>query len=84
MSTAQPAYPALALRRHEEGRVMLRVQVSPVGLPVEVQVLASSGNASLDEAATAAVRQWRFVPATSNGAAVAATADVPIEFRIAH
>jgi protein TonB len=83
LSKAEPVYPALALRRHEEGRVMLRVQVSPEGMPVAVLVLAGSGNASLDEAAAVAVRLWRFTPATSNGVPVAATADVPIEFRIA-
>jgi protein TonB len=45
-------------------------------------VLKSSGHAVLDQAAEAAVRGWRFQPATRGGVPVAAPADVPFRFRL--
>jgi protein TonB len=77
-----PAYPAIALRRHETGRVMLRVSVSAHGRPVEVDVAQSSGYPILDSAALSAVRQWQFIPAMQAGTAVAAIAEVPVRFQI--
>jgi protein TonB len=77
-----PAYPEIARRRGEQGRVLLRVAVSPAGLPVNVSVAESSGFSILDSAAVNAVEQWRFVPATRAGAPVAATAEVPLRFRL--
>lgn len=77
-----PAYPEIARRRGEQGRVMLRVSVSPSGQPEEVNVLTSSGYPMLDSAALAAVRQWHFVPATQAGTPVAAVAEVPVRFRL--
>jgi protein TonB len=47
-----------------------------------VLVKQSSGHAVLDEAALAAVRAWRFEPATLNGAPVEAEAEVPIRFKL--
>jgi protein TonB len=77
-----PAYPQSALRRGEQGNVMLRVNVSAGGAPLSVDLAATSGYASLDGAAEAAVGQWRFNPATRGGIPVAAIADVPIRFRL--
>jgi protein TonB len=77
-----PAYPQAARRRGEQGRVLVRVQVSPDGSPAAVSVAASSGSASLDDAALAAVRAARFTPATRNGTPVAGAAEVPIVFRL--
>lgn len=77
-----PAYPEIALRRHETGRVMLRVSVSAYGRPLEVDVAQSSGYPILDSAALSAVRQWQFIPAMQAGTAVAAIAEVPVRFQI--
>lgn len=77
-----PAYPEIALRRHEAGRVMLRVSVSAHGRPLEVDVAQSSGYPILDAAALSAVRQWQFIPAMQAGTAVAAIAEVPVRFQI--
>ena len=76
-----PAYPAMSRRLGEEGRVLLLVRVTPQGLPDGVEVRESSGFARLDEAALAAVRQWRFVPARRGSEAIAASVLVPIIFR---
>jgi protein TonB len=62
--------------------VLLRVQVSATGDAASVEIVSSSGHPILDQAARAAVRAWRFIPATRGGMAVAAPADVPIEFRM--
>jgi len=55
-------YPARALRRGIEGMVQLRLQLGPTGSVESVEVLTSSGSASLDEAARAALGAWRFDP----------------------
>jgi protein TonB len=78
----KPDYPAEALRRRLQGEVLLRVNVSAAGQPEEIAVLTSSGFAMLDAAAIAAVRHWRFHPATQGGLPVAAPASVPIRFRL--
>ena len=77
-----PAYPAMARRNGEEGRVQLSVRVSAQGRAEQVEVRHSSGYARLDEAALATVRQWRFVPARRGEEAVAASVLVPIVFRL--
>jgi periplasmic protein TonB len=77
-----PVYPESARRRGEEGRVMLRVDVSAEGTPLDVSVAGTSGHASLDSAALSAVRQWRFIPATQAGRSVAAVAEVPVRFHL--
>ena len=77
-----PDYPDLARRRGEQGRVLLRVDVSMDGRPLAVSVARSSGFGLLDSAAEDAVRTWRFVPATQDGRPVPATAEVPVQFRL--
>jgi len=50
-----------------EGTVGIRALVAAGGDVRSVEVVASSGSAALDRAATDAVRRWRFAPATRNG-----------------
>jgi protein TonB len=76
----KPDYPPVARSRHLEGRVVLRVSVSPAGTAMTVVVASSSGHPVLDQAALDAVEAWRFNPATRGGVAVAAAVDVPILF----
>jgi protein TonB len=77
-----PAYPSLARRSGEQGRVMLRVLVNPAGRADDVQVRASSGSARLDESARATVLRWKFVPAKRGDEPVAAWVLIPITFRL--
>jgi len=77
-----PSYPERARRNEFEGRVLLRVTVSPSGKSKTITLKTSSGFTILDEAAKAAVKAWRFVPAKRAGVAVSATIDVPIVFRL--
>jgi len=82
LSNPAPVYPEEARRLHLQGRVMLRVLVSAEGLARQVTVDQSSGAPSLDEAASAAVRDWRFVPGSKGGQAVEAWVLVPIVFKL--
>jgi protein TonB len=77
-----PLYPPHCRRMGIEGRVRVRVLVGERGRPLEVKVEQGSGNTSLDEAALAAVRRWRFEPARRDGEPVRAWAVVPIEFKL--
>ena len=79
---APPRYPPIALRRREQGRVLLRVTVSAVGRVIAIAVQQSSGSDLLDSAAMAAVRDWRFAPATRGGVPVEGIAEAPINFRL--
>lgn len=77
-----PVYPAAALRDGITGRVVLRVRVAADGGVTAASVLRSSGREILDDAALAAVRQWRFQPARQLGLAIEKEIAVPIVFRI--
>ena len=78
----KPVYPALSRRMNEEGRVLLRVLVSPQGGAVEVAIKQSSGFSRLDNAASEAVAKWKFVPAKRGDEAVEAWVVVPVTFSL--
>ncbi|MEO8430149.1 MAG: TonB family protein [Acidobacteriota bacterium] len=78
-TVVKPSYPPVALRAHIGGVVLLRVLVSEAGVPVEIQVIKGAPG-GLTESAVAAVKGWRFVPASRAGAPVPAWTMVPIPF----
>jgi protein TonB len=82
LNNPPPVYPAQSRRLREEGQVLLMVHVSADGAAMAVHVRQGSGFERLDEAALAAVRQWRFVPARRGHQAIAATVLVPIVFTL--
>jgi len=77
-----PRYPGLARRRGWQGRVVLAVQVDATGRALAVAVAESSGHGVLDDAAAAAVADWRFEPATEDGLPVAGEAEVSVRFSL--
>lgn len=77
-----PKYPKRARWRGAEGRVVLAVQVGTDGRARSVVLRRSSGHADLDAAALAAVKRWRFAPASRGGVSVEGLAIVPIRFRL--
>jgi len=81
-SNPKPVYPQIAKRRGWEGKVLLKVEVSTQGLSVSVTVHQSSGHVDLDEAAVAAVENWRFIPARRGNADVVSSVIVPIVFTL--
>lgn len=78
-----PTYPMASRRRHDEGVVRLRVQVSAEGAPTQVLLDRSSGSADLDAAAVDIVKKrWRFAPAKQGDRPVSAWVVVPMEFSL--
>ena len=82
LNNPAPKYPTMAKRLGEEGRVLLRVLVSPDGLAKNVRLHSSSGSSLLDESAIKAVKRWRFVPAKQGDNSVEAWVQVPIVFKL--
>jgi protein TonB len=66
MHRVEPIYPAIAVSAHATGIVILEAIVDADGRVAEVKVLRS-GHRLLDNAALAAVRQWRYSPLVLNG-----------------
>lgn len=75
-----PPYPILALRRHEEGDVLLKLLVLPDGSVGDARLLRSSGSAQLDAAALTGVGGWAYLPAIRDHHAVAAWTKVRMRF----
>ena len=78
----RPPYPAISRRMREEGKVTLRVLVTPDGSADSVEIKTSSGSARLDESALRTVRQWRFIPARRGDTAVQSWVLVPVIFKL--
>lgn len=78
----RPAYPEVARRQGLEGTVVLAVKVLADGRTGEVRVKRSSGDSLLDEAAVAAARNWRFLPAMQGPRPMEAWAEVPVKFEL--
>jgi protein TonB len=78
----EPIYPLEAVRRAEQGAVMLLIHVSPEGLASGVDVLKSSGHASLDRAARDAVAAWHFLPAVKDGQPIPFDMSMRVTFQL--
>jgi protein TonB len=77
-----PEYPTAARTQHQEGVVLLSVEVSAEGRPTSISLARSSGFPLLDQAAIAGVRRWTFDPARAAGFPIASTEQVPVRFRL--
>jgi TonB family protein len=76
-----PVYPRDALDKGVSGKVLLLVDVDAAGRVSDVALSGhGSGDAALDQAAMAAARQWRFVPAKARGRAIASRMKIPVNF----
>jgi protein TonB len=79
-SNRGPQYPPSAWQLRQQGTVLLRLHIGADGAVIRVETLRSSGVASLDEAAIAALSVWRFLPAERAGQPVASYRDQPVSF----
>ncbi len=79
LKIVKPIYPPVALQARIGGLVVLRVLVSETGQPIQVEVLRGA-TGGLNEAAVAAVKQWKFTPARKGDTPVQAWTTVPIPF----
>lgn len=77
-----PQYPAEAHRAGIAGTSVLRVGVRSDGAIEFVEVVQSSGNRSLDDAAVEAVRRWRFTPGRRDGRPAPFVLRLPIVFQL--
>ncbi|MCE0496728.1 MAG: TonB family protein [Methylacidiphilales bacterium] len=77
-----PEYPEESRIAHEQGVVILRVEVTAAGEAASVSILQSSGYFRLDQAARHAVQHWKFHPAMTAGIPVPSEADVPVHFKL--
>lgn len=82
LNNPAPAYPPMARRLKEQGRVLLKVLVGENGHAENVQIENSSGYSKLDQAALEAVKQWTFIPAKRSNQAISAYVLVPIKFSL--
>ncbi|MDP1766373.1 MAG: energy transducer TonB [Methylotenera sp.] len=82
LNNPAPAYPPLARRLSEQGRVLLKVLVTEEGLAAMVQIDTSSGYNKLDQAAIEAVKKWSFIPAKRSNQPISAYVLVPIKFSL--
>jgi TonB family protein len=70
-----PDYPQPALQRRVSGSVMLQFTVDAKGEPRDIHVIEATPPGVFDDAATAAVRHWRYAPMLVDGGAV----EVPVK-----
>jgi len=75
-----PTYPDQAREARVQGTLLIKALVLEDGTVGDCRVVNSIP--LLDEAAVAAVRQWRFKPAMSKGVPVAVWVDVPVKFSL--
>ena len=80
LKKVKPIYPEAATAEHVQGTVRLKATIGKDGA-VE-KVLPESGPPMLFEAASAAVRQWTFLPARLNGDPVEDVIHINIGFAI--
>ena len=73
----------MARRTGKVGRVLLRILVTKNGQVGQVKVLQGPGGGlGFEEAAVAAVKQWRFSKPTVHGEPVDAWVDLPVRFTL--
>lgn len=75
-----PVYPPVAQAARLEGLVIIEATIDPSGAVVGARVLRSAP--LLDDAALAAVRQWRYTPTLLNGVPVPVILTVTVQFKI--
>jgi TonB family protein len=73
-------YPAIALAAERQGWIEINFVISKAGQAVDPIIRNSNGNAVLEDAALAALRRWRYEPATLNGEPVEEAASTWITF----
>ncbi len=78
----RPSYPAAARAAGQAGRVLIIVNVNALGRATGARVYASSGFASLDQAALSAARASTYNPKRIGGLPLPDTITIPYTFRL--
>lgn len=77
----KPEYPAFAKKMGIQGKVILEAEILTDGTVQRINVLKKL-EPSLDQAATEAVRKWRFQPAMVNGKPIAVWVQLDVGFEL--
>jgi TonB family protein len=78
-----PKYPVSAIQQKQQGKVLIKVNISKYGSLLKARIEKSSNHKALDEAALNAVRKWKFTPAIDkNGNPIDSTISIPFVFEI--
>ena len=78
-----PPYPPIARRIGAEGKVTLRLTVTPQGRVSAAEVVTSSGRDDLDQTAQAwIIAHWTYKPALANGTPVASKTLASVTFSL--
>jgi len=80
IDTPPPDYPLALACAGVGGEVVLVLSLDAKGVPADVRIESSSRQDALDQSAVAAVRRWRFKPATNRGEPVPTRIRVPVKF----
>ncbi|MFA5168568.1 MAG: energy transducer TonB [Candidatus Omnitrophota bacterium] len=75
-------YPGWARRKGSEGLLVAALEILEDGSVGQWQIVQSTGEESLDKAATKAFQTWKFQPAIKNGKPVKTCIQVPINFEL--
>ena len=78
ISKVNPVYPALARAARVQDYVMFQATISKEGSVVDLKIL--HGHPLLNEAATDAVKQWRYRPQLMNGQPIEVVTTITVNF----
>ncbi len=78
----KPPYPERARQAGIEGQVVIKALLDIDGSVMEIEILKSSGNEALDEAAANAARQAKFTPAKQRENPVRVWISLPFNFSL--
>ena len=79
LSGRTPIYPITQLREHRSGDALIAFTIDEQGIPRDFRILKTDYSYFATHA-IAAMREWRFQPATKNGRPVAARIRIPIHY----
>lgn len=77
-----PRYPSRAANRHIEGHVTVGFTITPEGEVSNPKVISATPEDIFDDAALAAIEQWKFKPKIVNGVAVEQRAVQTLQFKL--
>lgn len=82
IETPSPIYPDTARRGNVQGIVIAEIRIDSQGKVESARAAQGSGSPLLDDAALAAVKSWRYKPATLGGKPVSSVRRVRFVFRL--
>jgi hypothetical protein len=82
LAQTRPAYPPECKAEGVEGTVLLRAVIGMDGVPLSLEPINELVDKRLVDAATIAVKQWRYKPTLLNGQPVEVITEVQVNFRL--